>query len=399
MSILETFYILFKSDSKDVKKGAAEAGKAAKDLNKTLEQTDQKSEKVGQSFLNMSNSALKAFASIATVGSVFASLRRSVQGVDELGQVSRLLNVNAEDLDAWGHAVQRNGGNAKQFQSTLSSLSKTLNTTPSVALKALPSIAEALGKMNQAQADLFGRSLGIDQSTIRFLQRGRREVDYLIKKQKELGLITQEDTEVTRKFNNAVYDLGRVFSDLSRKIAIPTLPFLTSAFEYLIQHQDLIRGAFIAIGGGVAILATNLARAHPYLVAITGAITAFSLAYDDYKQFMSGGKSVLGVVSDPGGAMGALVNKQVKSRLDSAFGSLLNRPNQTPPDSGGFSLKRFFSALTFGKSAPTTTVTIGDVTIQTQATNGQEIAESFGEEIIQRYLTQANSNFDNGVTI
>lgn len=398
MSILETFYILFKSDSKDVKKGAKDAEKAAKELNKTLEQTDAKSEKVGQSFLNMSNSALKAFASIASVGGVFASLRNTIQGVNELGQVSRLLNVNAEDLDAWGNAVQRTGGNAKQFQSTLSSLSKTLNTTPSVALKALPSIAEALGKMNQAQADLFGRSLGIDQSTIRFLQHGRREVDYLIKKQKELGLITAQDTEITKKFNDAVFDLGRVFNDLSRRIALPTLPLITSTFQYLIEHKDLIKGAFIAIGAGVTVLATSLARAHPYLVAFTAAITAFSLAYEDYKKFMSGDKSVLGLVADPGKTVGTVVNKAVKSRLDSAFGSMLNRPGQPSPDTG-FSLKKFFSALTFGKSASNnTTVTIGDVTIQTQATNGEEIAQTFTNELMQQ-LTQANSNFDNGVTI
>lgn len=398
MSILETFYILFKSDSKDVKKGAKEAEKATKSLNKTLEQTDAKSEKVGQSFLNMSNSALKAFASIASVGTVFASLRNAVAGVNELGQVSRLLNVNAEDLDAWGNAVQRNGGDAKQFQSTLKSLSQTLNTTPSVALKALPAIAEALGKMNQAQADLFGRSLGIDQSTIRFLQQGRREVDYLIKKQKELGLITKSDTEITRKFNNAVFDLGRAFNDLSRKAAIPTLPLLTNTFEYLIEHKDLIKGAFIAVGVGVAALTTRLAAAHPYVLAMTAALSAFSLAYEDYQKFKAGGKSVIGLAADPQKTLSSAINNVVKSRIHDTFGSMLNRPGQ-PAQDNGFSLKKFFSGMMgFKSSSGGANVTVGDVTIHTKATDGKEIAQTFTTELMQQ-LTQANSNFDNGVTV
>jgi hypothetical protein len=40
MSILETFYILFKSDTSNLKKGSEEALKTTKQLNQSLKETD-----------------------------------------------------------------------------------------------------------------------------------------------------------------------------------------------------------------------------------------------------------------------------------------------------------------------------------------------------------------------
>lgn len=394
MSILENFYILFKSDSKDVKKGAKEAEKATEGLNKKLSTADKKSEQVGKSFLDLSRSAMGAFAGVVSVGTAFASLRNAVAQVDELGQVSRLLNVNAEDLDAWGHAVQRSGGNAKQFQSTVSGLSKTLNATPSTAIKALPAIAESLGRMNQAQADLFGRSLGIDQSTIRFLQQGRGEVERIIKKQKELGLITKEDTIVTKKFNDAVYDLGRVFNNLSRQVALPALPALTKTFDYLIDHKQLVEGAFIAIGAGLSAFALKLAKSNPYIFAAASAISAFSLAYEDYQKFKEGQPSAI----EEGFKKFDQEASGVEKLLNKIAPSFLNDESLNRFSKKFMHLPRFLGGEGFKTQQGNTDINIGDVTIKTRATNGEEIAQTFTQELMQK-LTQANSNFDNGVTI
>ena len=122
MAILETFYILFKSDASDVKKGAEEAEKSTKHLEQSLKNVGKESEHVGAGFAAAARSVVGLFAGIASVSSVIQSFHSAVNEITEVGNLSRELNVNVEALDAWGHAVQRTGGTAAGFQSSLKSL-------------------------------------------------------------------------------------------------------------------------------------------------------------------------------------------------------------------------------------------------------------------------------------
>ena len=388
MSILETFYILFKSDASEVKKGAEEAERATKKLDESLKNVDRDSEKAGKSFLNLARSASGALGAFVSVGAVFASLRHAVNSVQELGNVSRELNVNVETLDAWGHAVQRTGGTAQGFQSSLRSLAEHLNTTSAVALKALPALADSLSKMNPAAANRYGKSLGLDQSTIYLLQQGRREVQATIAQQKELGLVTQQDVEVTRKFDNALYDLGRVFQSISRDFALPALPALTKALEYLTEHKDLIKGALLAIGGAVAAMGISFAIANPAIAAVALSLAAFALAYEDVQKFKKGLPSVIGDVQKG--------VRKLRKRGDAFAHRLPNWAQKIlgvkAPD---YALNRLPSSGAVANN--TTTVNVGDVTIQTQAADGKEVAGSFKGWL--DHLWQSNSHFDNGVQI
>ena len=393
MSILETFYILFKSDASEVKKGAEEAEKTTKKLDESLKSVGRDSETAGRSFLNLAKSASSALGAFVSIGATFAVLKHAVNSVQELGNVSRELNVNVEALDAWGHAVQRTGGTAAGFQSTLKSLADHFNTTPAVALKSLPALADAFGKMNQAQANAYGKSLGIDQSTIYLLQQGRREVEATIRQQKELGLVTQADVETTRKFDNALYDLGRVFQSFQREAALPALPLLTKAFEYLIEHKDLIKGALIAIGGAVAVMGVSFAIANPAIAAVAASLAAFSLAYEDYQKFKSGkGNSVIGhVVQDYKNTEAG-----VERLLEHVAPSFLSDQSLNNFSNKYLHLPKFLGGEGYGGGGAKT-LSVGDVTINTNATNGQEVASSFTNWL--DHLWQANSHFDSGVDI
>jgi len=390
MSILETFYILFKSDASAVKKGAEEAKKSTIDLESSLKSIDKASERAGQSFLTMAKSASGVLGAFVSAGAVFGVFKNAVGSMQELGDAARDLNVNAESLDAWGNAVQRTGGTARGFQGSLKSLSVSLNSTAAVALQSLPAIADSFERMNDAQANRYGKSLGLDQATIYLLQKGRREVEETIRKQKELGLITKEQVIITRNYDNSLYDLGRVFSSLTRDMAIPFLPALQKGFEYLIEHKDLITGAMIAITGAVGSMGIAFAIASPGIALVTAALIAFSAAYEDYQKFKAGDPSLIGLGVDTFNSQtrGAekLISKVAPSFLDDQSLAKFSEKYAHLP--------KFLGGQGFTGN---NTVNIGDVTIQTNATNGKEAAEGFHDYVNELWMS--NSNFDNGVKI
>ena len=390
MSILETFYIMFKSDASDVKKGAEEAKKATSSLDASLKSIDKTSEHAGKNFLNLAKSASSVLGAFASAGVLFSSFKNTIASVKDLGDASRELNVNAETLDAWGHAVQRTGGTAQGFQSSLKSLSHALNSTSQVALDSLPAIAESFGKMNDAQANRYGASLGIDQPTIYLLQKGRREVEETIKKQKELGLVTQQQVAITRKYDDSLYSLGRVFGSIGRDFYIPFLPHLQKGFDYLIEHKGLIEGAFVGIAGGVSVLSIALLKLNPLFAAITGLLAVFSLAYEDYQKYKEGAPSVIGLGVDKFQSQ----NRGAEKLISKVAPGFLDDKSLSSFSDKYAHLPKFLGGQGFGGN---NTVTIGDVTIQTNATNGKEAAEGFHDYVNQLWMS--NSQFDNGVKI
>lgn len=372
MAVLDTLYILFKGDASSVKKSAGEAETAIK------------------SFLNV-------FGGIASAATVFAAFKSSINEVTSIGNLSRELNVNVESLDAWGHAVQRTGGTAEQFQSTLKSLSEHFGTTPGTALQLLPKLADTFSRLNQFQANAYGKSLGIDQSTIYLLQQGRREVEDTIRQQKNLGLVTQEQVEITRKYDNALYDAGRAYQTLTRELLIPFVPYITNTINYLIDHQDAVVGAMGAIGLAAALMGIRFAIAFPEIAAVTSAIVAFGLAYEDIKGFIKGDKKTalgLALGVEEGGLKAIGKEKNDESfHLGYFFKRLLGFKN---PDNDLITQKLPLINKPYGMENKNTNITVGDITIQTQATDAQGISKDIRSHLSNE-LFQLNSHIDDGV--
>ncbi len=414
MAILETFYILFKSDASNVKKGADEADASTKKLAESLASVNKGSEKAGSSFLNFAQSAVKLFAGIASTSAIISNFHSAVRGVSELGNLSRALNVDVEALDAWGHAVQRTGGTAQSFQSSLQSLATHFQTTPAIALSLLPKLANAFSKFNQFQANAYGKNLGLDQSTIYLLQQGRREVEATIAKQKNLGVVTQQQVEQTRKYDNALYDAKRAYQTFSRELAIPLLPGFTKAINYLLNHKDALTGVFATIGIAAAALSIRLALLNKELSLIVAAIGAVGIAYEDIKGFVEGNKeTVLGDLTGLGkeGLKSEKIKNfhPVQNFVDSTknvFSLLssnksLQRTASFDNPFAGFSLNNaFFDKITGHNalSSPKQTFNFSEITVNTQATDAQAMAYDFTKSISDQ-LFQLNSQVDNGVQI
>ena len=283
-SLLEVFGILFESDAEEVKKGAEEAGKATDDLEKKISATDKTTEKLGQSFLDLTKSAKGAIASVLGAGALVAATIRSTQEAAALGRLSEAYNFNAKEVAAWSEVIKRSGGTAEGFQSVVAGLqnqlteflitgggqaAETLSRLGISAFKAsgqlktsfelLPELAGAFERLDKTQAISFGQRLGLDQATILVLQKGRREVEALVEEQAKLGLATEKDTEIAEDFLAAWKDFEQVFGNVYRQIAAFVLPTFTNLFEklddfigFLKNNEDLIIDFFKAAGFAIA---------------------------------------------------------------------------------------------------------------------------------------------------
>lgn len=431
MSILETFYILFKSDASEVKKGADEAEKSTKHLQDSLKGVNDTSDKLGKSFLNMATSFSKLVGTIVSVTSIVAGVRSATEYTAELGKVSRALNVNVSDLDAWGNAVQRSGGTATGFENSLRSLSKRFGITGDQALKLMGSFSDSLSKLSQVQALNYGKNvLGLDEATILLLQKGRREVDEVIKRQKELGVVNQRDAEQVKKFQEAVYDAGVATRSFFRELFSPAIPYFTKFINYFIEHKDLVVGGLIAIGAAAAVLAAPFIAANAVVIVIAAGITAlialFALIYDDIQAFMKGNNSLIGTLLERWPIVGKVfsaVFEQMKSaiyalmhpletlqnalnkvwgRIRGIFGHNkeltvnINQGQGQMAAAGGSSIQSFNTNTLRSVGGRNNTVNTGPITINTNATDAQGVAGSFTGEV-NKQIAQVNSHVDDGV--
>lgn len=434
MLILETFYILFKSDASEVKKGAEEAEKSTKKLNESLNNVGKSSERVGKSFLELARAAAAFIGAGAAIYSVYHGITEASNYANELGNVSRALGVNASELDAWGNAVQRTGGTAQGFQQSLRGLAQHFGTSAAIALKALPQLAGVFQRLGNFRAQQYGKILGLDESTILLLQQGRREVESIIRRQKELGTVNVVNTEVARKYSIANSELNIAFRSLYLTLGQTAIPALTKLYnilipivEYIKNHKDLVIGAFIGIGIAAGIMLAPFIIANAVVIGIAAGISAlialFAIAYEDIKAFYEGNSSLTGDILKKWPIVGTVVGgifkfwkaeidtlikafkflQSVVDKIGSFFSGskkltldienakgIINDASQSPL--GSQTSNSIFNSQSYGRN---TSVNTGPITVHTQATDAVGISKGLGKGI-QEHLWQTNNYFANG---
>lgn len=372
MSILEKFYILFEADASNVKKGSDEAKKSVDTLQTSLNSTNASSQKLGSSFVQLMKQASGAFLAFASVGGVVAGVKSFANAADNIGKLSRSLNVNVEDLEAWGSQVKMAGGSVESFQQTAKTVTASLadfatKGTSRAApffkelgvrmtdakgnarsfIDVLPEIASAFEKLGKSQSFGIGQKMGLDEGTIMLLQKGRKEVEESIKQQRELGIFNKRNTQISEDFNDQVFKTKLIFQGLFAKISELVLPVLTalgrgfeSAFRFFKQNPELVEGALIAIAGIltarllpalIRTAAASIAAFAPFyaMAAVLGIVAAaFALIYDDIQHYLAGNNSVIGELSKKWPIVGDIVRTLVAEfklfwDVVKAFGNLL----------------------------------------------------------------------------
>lgn len=350
-SVLETFFILFESDASDAKKEVDSLDKSLDDVEKTAGKSVDASDKAGDAFLEMGRSAIGAIAGVFALGSIISGTMAKAQQIDDLGKFSRVIGENVGDVNAWEEAVIRAGGTADSFRQSVASLNEKVvdasvkgfneivpffnqlgisivdaNGKAKSTLELLPQLATAFESISEQESSGLGKKLGLDQGTILLLQAGRKEVEAMIKRQRELGVVSKESVAVSEKFNDQMSDLRQVMGFASQSMLINVLPAVTAVLEvftdlgsWMGENQTLVEGFFIGIGFAVLKFALpsmiSLAAAvwtvvAPFLavgltIAAVGA--AFALLYEDVVAFMDGQDSLIGQMSEKWPIVGDIV--------------------------------------------------------------------------------------------
>lgn len=340
MSILDTFYILFESDSSKLDKGLSDADKKSQGLIGKLGGVDVAANKMGGSLMQ----SLAGFAGVALAAVSLAAITRSMfeatKQADALNESTTRLGLNIETVSAWGDLVKKNGGSVDGFTSSIEGLNFQLaqmevtgksRAAPFLkelgidlelaankgknAMDFLPQIADAFAGMDKQKSVALGKRLGFDQATIMTLQSGRREVEALLAKEKELGVVTQKQGEIADAFGDQLDDTAHAFRSIWLGVSEYVLPPLTWMGEkmqqvavFMRKHSDFIVGLMIAIGAAIAfyvlpplvsLAAATLVAFAPFILAgllVAALAAAFALLYDDIMNFIEGGDSMIGQI-------------------------------------------------------------------------------------------------------
>lgn len=347
MSLLSTFAILFETDAK-------KASGDAEDLSDSLDDVVGSAEEAVDGVDGLTEAANTGASSIGGLTNMIIGLGAAYIGfdaiasgifdnalaIDQVGKFSETLGFNIVQVDAWGAAVERNGGSADGFRSTLESLGSSLSSIEidgggqaietlailgitatdaggkiKSAFDVLPEIADSFENLSASKSAEFGKKLGLDQGTILLLQQGRSEVDKLVARQKMLGGVTKEGAEKAAKFNDLWLDTKRVFSSLwvsANSTILPLFESILKGFNSIIvwvrDNQTLVEGFFIGVAGVMtaiylpailSIAAATVIAALPFIaigVAVAAAGAAIALLYEDTKAWVNGSKSAIGEV-------------------------------------------------------------------------------------------------------
>lgn len=457
LSLLETLLIKITLDATDVKKGADDVQKSSSKIDRSFDNTSRHSEHLAHSFHHIKRELTGLVFSMIGVGAVVEGIKSSFEYAKKVSESSNALKVNVEQLDAWNNAIKKSGGTAEGFQNSLRGVAKHFNTSNETALKILPQLSDVFHKLSNSSAQKYGKAIGLDESTILLLQRGRREVDSIISRQKELGVVTKKDKEIIDKFNDAWGDTEQQFRKIALESELGIIPIFTKIvssigelISYLSKHSGFIKSSLIGIGIAAAFFGREMIFAAAKAVLAWGKIlgpigvvgAAIGILYDDWQAFKRGDESVTGEIMKSWPAMGKVIVfvgnvvehaiknwiKYLKSFLH-FIGKAINILAKVRPDKDSFNsaydprilgivnhtIKQAdnnkLNSLTsssiangsgYGIFKPqakkTTNVHIGNITINTQSTDAESIRDVFSKTL-QDHIFQANSNFDDGQLI
>lgn len=435
-----------------------------------LERTERKTDSLGKSFAGLAARAAGALTAVLSVGQAISGAISRAADVEALNRTSEALGIGITELDAFGLAAERMGGDAQGARDSLTDMAESIgealqdiesgraktfaalgislrdvNGQSKDAIAGILDLADAVQDMSKEEAIFRIKELGItDNRTVEMVLKGRKELERMLATQKESNAITKEQAERALTFNASLSTLRQGISAGANSLfdwMIPALQkgveWLTIIVDWVSEHKDFVVGFFGAIAAVVAAVylpamiaaaAATLAATWPIIAigaAVVAAAAAFALLYDDIMNFIDGNDSFIGQIFEKYPMVQAIVMgiidafKLMGSTLLGIFNMILDGWNMlfggimagvSQIVSGVRSVGRFFgfgggsstaaagAQLASAGSSPLngttsaaisnsssgaseTNVPIGQITINTQATDAQGISREIGSSL------------------
>lgn len=366
--IIDTLVTVITADTSDFGKKAEQVRELFRRLKYSAEDYAEKQkasfEKVNKS-MNTTTQVLSRFAKrFIGVYAIISTGKQVMNQALAFDRLSRSLNMNVEDVQAWGNILKQEGGSLESFSASAKKLSNQLNAIPlqgnspllvnlnrlginaysaGGGIKSVNSIlfelSDRLKGMSGAQAMSIGKMLGLDDAMVRTLQKGRRELNALLIKNKEVGIYNEQMVNGVVKLNQKWQELKQSFLVIAGSLLEKMLPALqwgidlltliTSVVQDVINNFQDFASACGVVGGAIVALKLAMFLGHlttafgrlrmlvmmtkawaavqgvlnavmsanplVWIIALIGVlIGAFYLLFNDIRTWLNGGESMFG---------------------------------------------------------------------------------------------------------
>lgn len=176
------------------------------------------------------------------------------EATDTLGKFSSVLDVSADDVNAFGNALGTQGGSLESFMSQLEGIGRLraglltgdagfiaaagiagIDTTELInaedAIQAYLSLADQFAELSPQQRINAASALGLDDASIRLLSLGRDAVEELVEQQRRIRPVTNEMLQIAEQFNDATQDLSNNIGSFADQISLIVLPRLNGLIQ------------------------------------------------------------------------------------------------------------------------------------------------------------------------
>lgn len=411
MSLLETFFLKFQSDG-------------LKEISAETEGTTQKADKMGNSFVEAGNRIIKTLAPIVGLAALINRTMNFASSAEEMSFLAQNTGLAVEKFQALAIAAENYGGSAEGIAGSLQGLNTNLNNMRfgrggggvedaaityginlyganglATADELLMNVAKRFESLNSMQQIDLGQRLGLDEGTIRLLQTGVANVQAELERGRKYSLFSAEDVENSRKFQRTLRDIKLGLAQIFGVVARLLLPSFISlgdnireVIDFTLDNATAIKGFFLALSSIFAALAVKSAIAFAPLYLLLGLAGSFGLILADLEAMLRGGKSVVGDFKD---SLSNLWDDKKGKGFFESFDIVKLMKNLIPGSIPGENSPKLDMAEVKQKLAMTQvplasvsqnsvsssyantnqSVYVGQITVNTQATDAQGIAE------------------------
>lgn len=296
---------------------------------KPLKSGLKQSETALQQFSKYASGMLATYASAKIFNNVtFAFSELATQ----LGTTSKMMGYNIETASALGNALKAFGGDTNNATATLNSLSSALqqakfgggaliemakkygvnfiNANGSVmnAEQLLISLGNQMKKLSTGAQFDIAKTLGLDNNVVALIQNSDKSLGEVIKKQKDLGVMTEKDFKISLQFNQTWAELQNTFKAIGLQISRFVLPIFsklvqgfTKFIEYMKEHKVLIASFFAGMAIAMAPvllllgkMALSSVAAFAPFYAVVGIVSTVALAFEDIYGYFMGWDTITG---------------------------------------------------------------------------------------------------------
>lgn len=342
-SVLNTFYMLFKSDT-----GAARAdidaldkkienfrakgkqrthaeNEEMRDLIKTRRQLNDEIKGTQTNTEKLIQSATQAATAYVSFGAIKAGLLNAQQMNRELTIQSDLWGQNANTVAAYGAAVKAAGGSAASVMGWYEGI-RSQNAAAGMSTMNLDALMDQIhGQImrDPKNANMWLAAYGVtDPGQKALLQKPEDEYRKAVAEQKRLTAATADGAKASQEFGTAMDNFSTAMTNLWTVIGADVLPLLTDFVntltdlaKYFAENKDHARAFF----GVMLTAATGLSVAMPrLLLGFTGLASGAVSAAFALSRFVSLLGVIVGMTAGIGGGIADIVTGERKSLLGKA---------------------------------------------------------------------------------